>query len=71
MSNVDLTREEQRILQLKHARRLELRKEFLKQIHNPYKHAHGEGTLVRKIHYKNITSKLCHNFFLFSLLISV
>lgn len=51
MSNIDLTREEQKILQQKHAKRLELRKEYIKQIHNPYKHASGEGTLVIKIQF--------------------
>lgn len=52
MSNINLTREELRILHLKHARRLELRKEFIKQINNPYKHAIGEGALVIKIQFK-------------------
>lgn len=51
MSNINLTREELRILHLKHARRLELRKEFIKQINNPYKHAIGEGALVIKIQF--------------------
>lgn len=52
MSNIDLTREEQKVLQLKHAKRLELRKEYIKQIHNPYKHASGEGgTLVIKYNF--------------------
>lgn len=52
MSNIDLTREEQKILQQKHARRLELRKEYIKQINNPYKHATGDsGTLVIEIQF--------------------
>lgn len=58
MSNIELTREEQKVLQQKHAKRLELRKEYIKQINNPYKHASGEGgTLVSKIQFlrENIT----------------
>lgn len=56
----DLSQAEKEVIQRKYERTVQLRAEFLKQAHNPHRHATGEGgTLVSST--VNKWQMLCHH----------
>ena len=51
-----ISQAEKEIILKKHARALELRAEYIKQISNPYRHATGEGGTLVSRRFQNETT---------------